>query len=124
MEDPWVQEYLSEKVIGLLRENGFGYLKVDYNDSIGMGCDGAESPGEGLRRKIAASQSFFRRSPSPGLSAPSQQMCIRDSIGIVNRRIGQPFFGVEQLLEQRAIHDVCITCAHQRQHNMLLEQGR
>lgn len=61
MEDPWVQEYLSKKVIGLLRENGFGYLKVDYNDSIGMGCDGAESSGEGLRRKIAASQSFFRK---------------------------------------------------------------
>ena len=61
MEDPWVVEYLSERVIGQLRDNGFGYLKVDYNDSAGMGCDGAESLGEGLRRKIAASQGFFQK---------------------------------------------------------------
>ncbi len=61
MEDPWVQDYLSRKVIGLLRENDFGYVKIDYNDAIGVGCDGAESPGEGLRRKICASQDFFRK---------------------------------------------------------------
>lgn len=61
MEDPWVVEYLSEKVIKLLKESGFGYLKVDYNDTMGMGCDGHESIGEGLRRKVAASQAFFRR---------------------------------------------------------------
>ena len=38
MEDPWVQDYLSRKVIGLLRENDFGYVKIDYNDAIGVGC--------------------------------------------------------------------------------------
>lgn len=61
MEDPWVQQYLTEKVIGFLRDNGFGYLKVDYNENIGMGCDGAESLGEGLRRKLCATQNFFRK---------------------------------------------------------------
>ena len=61
MEDPWVIDYLSEKVIKLLKDAGFGYLKVDYNDSLGMGCDGAESMGEALRRKVAASQSFFEK---------------------------------------------------------------
>lgn len=61
MEDPWVTEYLSEKVIGLLRDNHFGYVKIDYNDNIGIGCDGAESLGEGLRRKVQASQNFFRK---------------------------------------------------------------
>lgn len=61
MEDPWVVDYLSEKVIGQLRESGFGYLKVDYNDTMGMGCDGAESLGEGLRRKVAASGKFFQK---------------------------------------------------------------
>lgn len=61
MEDPWVVDYLSERVIGQLQDNGFGYLKVDYNESFGMGCDGAESLGEGLRRKIEASQNFFRK---------------------------------------------------------------
>ncbi len=61
MEDPWVQEYLAEKVIRFLKECGFGYIKVDYNDTMGMGCDGAESMGEALRRKVAATQDFFRK---------------------------------------------------------------
>ena len=50
MEDPWVKEYLFEKVIKLLRSCGFGYVKIDYNDTIGVGCDGGESFGEALRR--------------------------------------------------------------------------
>lgn len=61
MEDPWVVDYLDEKVIGQLKDSGFGYLKVDYNDTLGMGCDGAESMGEALRRKVKASQAFFER---------------------------------------------------------------
>jgi alpha-galactosidase len=59
--DPWVHAYLAEKVIRLLREAGLGYLKVDYNDSIGIGCDGAESMGEGLRQHLAGVQRFFTR---------------------------------------------------------------
>lgn len=61
MTDPWVQNYLAERVIGLLRDNGFGYLKVDYNNTLGIGCDGCESLGEGLRQNMAATQDFFRR---------------------------------------------------------------
>lgn len=44
-----VESYLQEKMIGFLKENGFSYLKVDYNDTYGVGCDGAESLGEGGR---------------------------------------------------------------------------
>lgn len=51
--------YLKEKVIQFLRENGILYLKVDYNGSIGVGCDGAESPGEGLRAQMDAVLDFF-----------------------------------------------------------------
>ena len=69
MEDPWVIDYLSDKVIRLLRECGFGYLKVDYNDTIGMGCDDEDSLGEGLRKKVQASQRFFEkiREEIPGI---------------------------------------------------------
>lgn len=56
---PEVIEYLKEKVIGFLKENGIRYLKVDYNGSIGGGCDGAESPGEGLRQQMEAVYQFF-----------------------------------------------------------------
>jgi alpha-galactosidase len=61
MRKPEVIDYLSEKVIGLLKKYGFGYLKVDYNDNLGIGCEGAESLGEGLRENMLASQEFFRR---------------------------------------------------------------
>lgn len=56
-----VWKYLEERVIDQLEKSGFGYLKVDYNDNIGIGCDGAESLGEGLRQNMEASQNFFRK---------------------------------------------------------------
>jgi alpha-galactosidase len=59
--DAWVHDYLAERVIARVRDDGFGYLKVDYNDSIGIGCDGAESLGEGLREHLAGVQRFFAR---------------------------------------------------------------
>ena len=67
--DPWTFEYLTEKVIRFLKDNGFGYLKVDYNESIGLGCDGAESLGEGLRRHLVAVKEFFTkiREEVPGI---------------------------------------------------------
>jgi alpha-galactosidase len=59
--DPWVQDYLAERVLARLRDDGFGYLKVDNNDSIGPGVDGAASPGENLRQHLAGVQRFFAR---------------------------------------------------------------
>lgn len=56
-----VQDYLEERVINQLRDWGYEYLKVDYNDNIGIGCDGAESLGEGLRQNMLASQNFWRK---------------------------------------------------------------
>lgn len=61
MADPYVNEYLTEKVIRFLQRYNLGYLKVDYNDNIGIGCDGAESYGEGLRQRVLATQQFFRK---------------------------------------------------------------
>lgn len=61
MNDTWVQDYLEKKVIGTLNSYGFGYMKMDYNDTIGIGCDGAESLGEGLRRNMDASVNFVRK---------------------------------------------------------------
>lgn len=61
LNHPWVQEYLAEKVIGTLKGYGFEYIKIDCNDSIGIGCDGAESLGEGLRKNQEASIAFVDR---------------------------------------------------------------
>ncbi|MFI4910192.1 MAG: glycoside hydrolase family 36 protein [Sedimentisphaeraceae bacterium JB056] len=52
-------DYLCEKVIKLLKDTGMGYIKVDYNSSIGIGCDGAESYGEALRQQTVRSRDFF-----------------------------------------------------------------
>ena len=43
-------DFLTNRVVEQLDKLGFGYLKVDYNETIGIGCEGAESLGEGLRR--------------------------------------------------------------------------
>jgi len=59
--DPWVHDFLAERVIARLRDDGFGYLKVDCNDSIGPGVDGPLSPGENLREHLAGVQRFFSR---------------------------------------------------------------
>lgn len=61
MRKPEVQEYLAHKVINFLRDNAIDYMKVDYNEDIGLGCDGAESLGEGLYEQILATQVFFAR---------------------------------------------------------------
>lgn len=61
MNDPWVQEYLTERVIGTLKKYGFEYMKMDYNDTIGIGCDGACSIGEGLRRNMEAAKTFVEK---------------------------------------------------------------
>ena len=51
LTDPFVIARLSERMIDLLADCGIGYLKIDYNETIGFGCDGAESLGEGLRQQ-------------------------------------------------------------------------
>jgi alpha-galactosidase len=60
MEDPYVKDYLKKNVIDTLKDNGFGYIKIDYNDTMGMGCDGPDGPGENLRAKVCATKDFFR----------------------------------------------------------------
>ncbi|MFI5355976.1 MAG: glycoside hydrolase family 36 protein [Opitutales bacterium] len=56
-----VGEHLAERVIGTLRAGNFGYVKVDYNANLGIGVDGAESFGEGLRQHLEGVTAFFQR---------------------------------------------------------------
>lgn len=61
MSDPKVVDYLTKKVIDQINEYGIEYVKMDYNDTIGLGCDGAESLGEGLRKDREASVEFVKK---------------------------------------------------------------
>ncbi len=55
-----VIDYLKQKVINNLLSNGIRYMKVDYNENIGLGADGAESYGEALRMHTEGVLKFFR----------------------------------------------------------------
>lgn len=59
MNDPWVINYLSERVIDFLKESKVGYLKIDYNDNFGIGFDGEESLGEENRKQLEGTQRFI-----------------------------------------------------------------
>lgn len=61
LENEKTVKHLDDAVIKLLKDCGFGYIKIDYNDTLGAGCDGPESMGENLRNKVEASKRFFRR---------------------------------------------------------------
>ena len=57
---PEVIEYLDKTVIQFLKNNNIGYIKVDYNANVGLGCDDADSLGEGLRNHMQAVYEFFK----------------------------------------------------------------
>lgn len=75
MRDSWVIDYLSDKVIGMIRQYGFEYMKIDYNDTIGLGCEGKDEKGiecslaEGLRLNAEAAKDFIQKVKSevPGI---------------------------------------------------------
>ena len=59
--NPDVVEYLTEKVIAQLKKNNLNYVKLDYNENIGYGLDGAESVGEGLRQHTEEVVKFMKK---------------------------------------------------------------
>ena len=61
LRKPEVDAYITERMADFLVQNGFGYIKIDYNDTYGIGCDGAESLGEGGRRVALESLAWLDR---------------------------------------------------------------
>jgi alpha-galactosidase len=99
MRDARVGAYLQERVIGLLVRYGFEYVKIDYNDSIGVGCDGAESLGEGLRQNQIASRAFLEhiRDCVPGI--------LVENCSSGGHRLEPSFLGVCQLASFSDAHE-------------------
>ena len=56
-----VSRYIEDRMLRMLQENGFGYIKIDYNETYGVGCDGAESLGEGGRQVAEESLHWLER---------------------------------------------------------------
>jgi alpha-galactosidase len=61
LNDPVAVDFLTRKVIDLLADCDFGYLKVDYNETAGLGSDDADSLGEGLRKQTEGTYRFFEK---------------------------------------------------------------
>jgi alpha-galactosidase len=63
LSDPWAFSYLEKNVIDRLESGGFGYLKIDYNETLGLGNETPDcaSLGEGLRRQVIATYRFLDR---------------------------------------------------------------
>ena len=99
MRDGWVQATLEDRVIGLLKRYGFDYVKIDYNDSIGIGCDGVESLGEGLRQNQLAARAFMdrMRQSVPGL--------LVENCSSGGHRLEPSFLGISQLSSFSDAHE-------------------
>jgi alpha-galactosidase len=61
LNNPEAIAYLSDRVIDLLERGGFGYLKVDYNETLGLGAEHSDGLGEGLRQQVLGSYRFFEK---------------------------------------------------------------
>lgn len=73
LTQPAVQTYLRERMVQHLVTSSFDYLKVDYNDSAGIGAagiGGATSPAEGLQRLTDAALAMLQevRQAVPGIT--------------------------------------------------------
>ncbi len=57
------ERFLQEKLLKQLKESGFEYIKIDYNDNIGMGCDSEDGSafGEGGRQVTEASLEWLEK---------------------------------------------------------------
>jgi len=61
LHDPFVKAYIDDRVIGMLGEAGFGYVKIDYSETLGIGVDHPDGLGEGLRRQGEGTHAMFDR---------------------------------------------------------------
>lgn len=60
MRKPETIEHLDKILIKFLKDNGIGYLKMDYNASI-IGCDDGDSLGQGLIDHMQGLYDFLKR---------------------------------------------------------------
>jgi alpha-galactosidase len=58
---PFTRDWLTKRVTDLVKDCGFGYVKIDYNGRIDLGADGSDSPGEALRSHMAGVLDFYRQ---------------------------------------------------------------
>lgn len=79
-------------------------MKIDYNDTIGIGCDGTESPGEGLRQNMAATMDFLEevKKEVPGI--------ILENCASGGHRLEQGFMAATSIECERVLRRNMLCC--------------
>ena len=117
MRDPWVQEYLHKKMLDFLKENGIGYLKIDYNDNFGVGFDGEESEGEESRQALEATLAFFDK-----IQAQMPDLII-ENCSSGGHRLVAPFLERSDVSSFSDAHEAsCIPLIAANMHELILPQ--
>ncbi|HIY57684.1 MAG TPA: alpha-galactosidase [Candidatus Tetragenococcus pullicola] len=117
MRDPWVQEYLTKKMIDFLKNNGIGYLKIDYNDNFGVGFDGKESVGEESRQALEATLAFFDK-----IQAQLPDLII-ENCSSGGHRLAVPFLERSDVSSFSDAHEAnCIPIIAANMHELILPQ--
>ena len=113
--NPQVTAYLRTHVIELLRANRITYLKIDDNGNPGYGCDGAESPGEGMRQQTEAVVRFWEsmRAVLPDL--------VIENCAAGGSRLSAPFTDLGALSSVTDAHEsIAIPCIAANMHALLV----
>lgn len=61
MRCSWVLDYLQQAVVKTLSDNQFDYLKIDYNDNLGVGVDDDSGLGVGLQNLVAGTLTWIKK---------------------------------------------------------------
>ena len=56
--NPECHDYLEKTVFALIEQCQLGYVKIDYNETVGIGADGDDSLGEALRQHVLGIYDF------------------------------------------------------------------
>lgn len=99
MTEKTVWEYLDQRVLKFLKENQFDYLKVDYNDNLGIGADGRESQGEMLRESVQATRAYLKH-----LKEEMPQLLI-ENCSAGGHRLTEPFLLLSDMSSYSDAHE-------------------
>lgn len=99
MLNPETEKYLDERVLCFLKENGFDYVKIDYNANLGIGPEGQESFGAALYDSVLATQRYFvkLKREIPGL--------LIENCSAGGHRLTEPFLHITDMSSYSDAHE-------------------
>ncbi|WP_432629393.1 glycoside hydrolase family 36 protein [Brotaphodocola sp.] len=99
LRKPEAREYLDQNMKDFLKDNGFDYVKIDYNANLGIGPDGEESLGAGLYDSVSETQKYFchLKEEIPGL--------LIENCSAGGHRLTEPFLRISDMSSYSDAHE-------------------